>query len=230
MLKNVSVIIPISLNDKNRAPLFRWVKGFYEKMLPDVELCIGAFNNKPFSKAKAVNYAAKKAKRDVLVITDADIFYDPLLLKLSIDQLNSHPWIIPFNNVLNIDKESTFNLLKTEPQWPIPISLQTHPRPHGPHLKGGVNIVPRQHFESIHGFDERFIGWGGEDDAFTASLTHLCGHYKRMEGTIYHLWHTHNNSSPETYEANTNLLKAYTNKESIKKEIEKRRKHSRRSI
>lgn len=224
MIKNVSVIIPISINDKERVRPFKWVKGFYEKMLPDVEICIGVSNEKPFSKAKAVNEAVKKSKGDILVITDADIFYDPLLLERCIKELESHPWIIPYNEILNIHRKSTSDLLEVEPQWPIPINVETRQRTHGPRLRGGVNIVPRKHFEAVGGFDERFVGWGAEDDAFAATLKHLCGRYKRMDGTIYHLWHPHNNSYKETYQANRELLRAYSGKESIIKEIEKRRK------
>ncbi|MFK4998906.1 galactosyltransferase-related protein [Bacillus sp. N9] len=57
---------------------------------------------------------------------------------------------------------------------------------------GGINVVPRKHFETVGGFDERFVGWGGEDDAFAASLNTLCGYVKRLDATIYHLWHKRN--------------------------------------
>ncbi|QCK82219.1 hypothetical protein E5Z46_08125 [Geobacillus kaustophilus NBRC 102445] len=42
---------------------------------------------------------------------------------------------------------------------------------------------------AVGGFDERFSAWGGEDDAFSSAVNTLCGHYKRLEHTIYHLWH-----------------------------------------
>lgn len=220
MLKDVSVIIPISLNDKPREQAFQWVKKFYETMLPEVELCIGVCNEKPFSKAKAINQAVEKSKGDILVIADADLFYDPLLLKNSIKQLEKHAWVIPFRRVLNISQKSTQELLETEPQWPIPINVETRQRPYA--AMGGINIVPRRHFEAVGGFDERFVGWGGEDDAFAASLNQMCGYVKRMDATLYHLWHQRNNMG--NYAANRELLKAYRcGKESIKREIEKRR-------
>lgn len=220
MLKDVSVIIPISLNDQSREHAFQWVKKFYETMFPEVELCIGICNEKPFSKAKAINKAVEKSKGDILVIADADIFYDPSLLEQSIKHLETHAWVIPFRKVLNISQKSTQDLLKIEPQWPLPIHIETKSRPYA--AMGGVNIVPRKHFETVFGFDERFVGWGGEDDAFAASLNQLCGYVKRMDATLYHLWHQRNNMG--NYAANRELLKAYrSGKESIKKEIEKRR-------
>lgn len=222
LLKDVSVIIPISLNDKPREQAFQWVKKFYETMFPEVELCIGVCNEKPFSKAKVINKTVEKSKGDILVIADADIFYDPSLLEQSIKQLETHAWVIPFRNVLNISQKSTQDLLEIEPQWPLPINIETKSRPYGPRATGGVNIVPRTHFETVYGFDERFVGWGGEDDAFAASLKQLCGNAKRMDATLYHLWHERNNGGH--YAANRELLRAYrSGKESIKNEIEKRR-------
>ena len=219
MLKNVSVIIPISLNDKPREQAFQWIKKFYETMLPEVELCIGVSNEKPFSKAKVINKAVEKSKGDILVIADADIFFSPSLLEESIKHLETHAWVIPFKYVLNLSKKSTHDLLETKPQWPIPIEIETRQRPYAA-MEGG--IFPRKHFETVGGFDERFVGWGGEDDAFAASLNILCGHVKRMETTLYHLWHERNNRG--YYGANRELLKPYRyGKESIEKEIEKRR-------
>ncbi|WLV25334.1 galactosyltransferase-related protein [Aciduricibacillus chroicocephali] len=224
MLDKTSIIIPISLNDEIRAKLFRWVKSFYENVMPEVELCIGVANEKPFSKAKAINEAVRSSKGQYLVLADADIFYNPKLIEKSIEALAEHPWVIPYNEVLNVHRGSTDELIQTEPQWPVSIELDTRPRTHGPRLRGGINIVTRENFDLVGGFDERFTGWGGEDDAFASSLNHLCGHYKRLEGTIYHLWHPANNSSDENYKANIELLKRYSNKEAVLEEIRKREK------
>ena len=183
-------------------------------------MCIGVSDEKPFSKAKVINKSVEKSKGDILVIADADIFFSPSLLEASIKHLDTHAWVIPFRYVLNISKKSTRDLLEIKPQWPIPINLETHPRPYA--AMGGVNIVPRKHFETVGGFDERFVGWGGEDDAFAASLNTLCGYVKRTDTTLYHLWHERNNMGH--YGANRELLKPYRyGKESIEKEIEKRR-------
>lgn len=221
MLENVSVIIPISLNDEPRAQAFHWIKKYYEKMFPEVELCIGVSNEKPFSKAKAINEAVKKSKGEILVIADADLFFDPSLLKEAIQNLENRAWVIPFRTVLNISPESTKELLNLEPQWPIPINLETRARPYA--ANGGINIVPRQHFEKVGGFDERFVGWGGEDDAFAVSLNNLCGYVKRLNGVLYHLWHPRNNMG--NYGANRKLLRSYyAGKESILEQIEIRSK------
>jgi predicted glycosyltransferase involved in capsule biosynthesis len=43
----------------------------------------------------------------------------------------------------------------------------------------------------VGGYDERFIGWGWEDLAFSCSLGALCGELTRTAGSLVHLYHEH---------------------------------------
>ena len=54
---------------------------------------------------------------------------------------------------------------------------------------GKLNIMPRESYKKIGGLDERFSGWGGEDTAFAVAMNTLYGPYKRLDFSIYHLWH-----------------------------------------
>ena len=220
-MKKVSVIIPISKNIKVREQNFRWVEEFYKKLMPNYELCIGESDEQPFPKAKVINEAVKRSTGDILIIADADLIYDPAIIEESIKLLNSHAWVIPFRSVYNISQESTEQLLKEEPEWPIPIDVETKKRPNA--AKGGVNIMPRKHFETVGGFDERFVGWGGEDEAFAVSLSAMCGRVKRLDESLYHLWHKQRNFSQ--YKSNRAILKKYlSGKEQIRKEVEYRKR------
>jgi predicted glycosyltransferase involved in capsule biosynthesis len=49
--------------------------------------------------------------------------------------------------------------------------------------------VPRNIFEQVGGFDEKFVGWGGEDNAFWHSCKIVSGEPLRIDGFVYHLWH-----------------------------------------
>ena len=45
-------------------------------------------------------------------------------------------------------------------------------------------------WETVGGFDESFIGWGYEDDAFRAALDVMVGKSLRLRGcNLYHMWH-----------------------------------------
>lgn len=221
MLNNVSILIPFVSDDGPRNEAFKWVKQFYENTLPGVEICVGVTDTTPFSKSKAVNHAASQATRDIFVIADSDIILDPSHIHQSIQILGSCPWVIPYQRVFNIDQESTQELLKYEPGWPIPFVYTGWQRPQMGW--GGVNILQRHQFERVAGFDERFQGWGGEDDAFAFSLNHLFGRPYRLDATIFHLWHPPGVLSH--YASNRSYLQAYlAGTASILEEIEKRKK------
>ncbi|TLS37484.1 galactosyltransferase-related protein [Pseudalkalibacillus caeni] len=192
MLKGVSVLIPYKPDYGIRDKSFQWVKSFYEIEMPEVELIIGYSDSQPFNRSEAINNAAKKATRDIFVIADADVIYNPRILIQSLELLKTHPWVIPFSQWLDISKLSTEKLLTESPQWPLPMNIEYRKRHNSMNYKpvSGVIVLPREKFYTVEGFDERFKGWGREDNAFSDAMNTLCGPYKRIEENyIFHLWH-----------------------------------------
>jgi hypothetical protein len=53
----------------------------------------------------------------------------------------------------------------------------------------GICAVPRRLFDDVGGFDERFAGWGWEDQSFWAACWALRGRFGRIRGRAFHLWH-----------------------------------------
>lgn len=206
MLEDVSIIIPHGPDNGQRDVVFKWIMEFYKVTMPNVEICIGELSdNKDFSKARAVNMAARKATKDIFVIADGDIIYNPAILESSAKLLNKYPWILPVNKALDLTKESTEKLLNEIPKWPIPIEVSSSERTQVG--SGLLNVLPRKHFETVGGFDERFVGWGGEDDAFTISMSILCGSPQRLDFTVNHMWHPSGDMS--NYHNNIRLLNRY---------------------
>lgn len=189
MFERVSILIPYKPDSGIRDRNFHWVKEFYEKMFPEAEICVGVSEEEPFNRAQAINRAAKQATRDLFVIIDGDIFCDPEVMKDAVEHAIKAPWVIPFRKIVRITEENSRMLLETSPTWPVEVTeFELIHTSEFTHL-GGFNVISRDHFLAVGGFDERFSGWGGEDDAFSCAVNTLCGRYKRLEHTIYHLWH-----------------------------------------
>ncbi|MBR8646032.1 hypothetical protein KEH51_25350 [[Brevibacterium] frigoritolerans] len=87
MLEKVSIIIPFQTDNGPRAEAFKWIKQYYERSMPEAELCLGIIDNDKINKSKAVNLAAKKSNKRNFVIADADIVYDPKLIVKAIEVL-----------------------------------------------------------------------------------------------------------------------------------------------
>ncbi|WP_209125516.1 galactosyltransferase-related protein [Alkalihalobacillus sp. BA299] len=227
MFNNISVLIPFQSDNRMRKDIFEWVKRFYKTMLPGAEICIGEQNDEIFSRSKGINQAAQMATNSIFVIADADIFYDPIIITKSIKLLEIHPWVIPYNNVLNLTETSTKKLLKTKPIWPTNIRIEARKRHSGTYSSvGGLNVIPRHHFEAVGGFDERFVGWGREDDTFVLAMNAICGPFVRIDSSIYHLWHppmekSNLNQNDQLYQK---YKKASGKKEAIEKLINDRKK------
>jgi len=182
----VSFLIPYNSDNDQRTKIVNWLHKYYKALFPNAELCFGSSTSKFFSKSQAVNNAAKKATKDFFIILDADIIISPSTIKKSIHALKSYPWVIPYVYLHDIDKVSTQILLNTPPSN-FPSEIQSKKRHRTSY--GGVNIMDRDTFYKVNGFDERFVGWGGEDDAFMASLCSMAGKPVRFDEVIYHLWH-----------------------------------------
>lgn len=187
---DVSIIIPFQTDHGIRAEEFEWIKKYYSRVMPEAELCIGVINENNFNRSKAINLAVKEATKDILVIVDGDVIYDPVIIEKSISLLNEAAFVVPFTEVYNIDEADTKRLLKTEPKWPLDVNPEECAKQtFYPGFCGKIMVISKELFEKVGGFDERFIGWGGEDDAFSLSVQTLYGGLVNIPGGIYHFWH-----------------------------------------
>jgi hypothetical protein len=69
---------------------------------------------------------------------------------------------------------------------------------------GGCLWVTEDAFRQVAGFDERFEGWGGEDDDVAARLARV-GTFRRYEDSLLHLHHPR----PQMTDGRGNLLNAH---------------------
>jgi hypothetical protein len=71
--------------------------------------------------------------------------------------------------------------------------------------KGGTIALRRDAFARIGGFDEGFVGWGGEDDEFFDRCA-LVGHQRSGYLPFLHLWHPPQAESRSAMNVNTSQV------------------------
>ncbi|KAA9019494.1 galactosyltransferase-related protein [Niallia endozanthoxylica] len=190
MFEQISILIPFKEDNGIRSETLQWVIRFYQNVIPEAEICIGENDDKIFNRCKAINAAAEKASRNVFVLADADVIYDPDLLVESVLSLQKAPWVIPFNRILDISQKKTEEILKIEPSWPLSLTNENYSEFKIDKLFAGkLNVLSREAFEKVGGYDEQFLGWGCEDDAFLLAMNTLSGQFINMNRPIYHFWH-----------------------------------------
>ncbi|MDF2650547.1 MAG: hypothetical protein K0Q73_6352 [Paenibacillus sp.] len=192
MFNHVSILMAYQKDNGHRDKIFNWIKKYYKVAMPGIELCVGESTEISFSRSQGMNLAAKMATRDIFVIADGDILYDPSIILDSIQLLKKYAWVIPFHHqkIINLSKSNTEMVLGSKPKWPLQVKISDYEvEKRDVNFAGKINILTRKSFEEVRGFDERFIGYGWEDNAFHDAVSTICGPFKRLDRKLYHLWH-----------------------------------------
>ncbi len=150
-------------------------------------------NDGPFNKSWGLNLAAKMATCDRLIFADADI----LLSAHALDEMvmcmdKGADAINPYNRLVDLSEDESKQLLSHALEVQIDrLETQLNRKAKGQHppFCGGAYAITRKLYEQCGGMDERFEGWGGEDDAMSKRLAYHAKNMHSLNQTAYHLWH-----------------------------------------
>lgn len=172
---------------------------------------IEAVGPSPWVKADAVRRALPRADAEVLVIHDADVLVMPLMLRAAVHAVETGAtWAVPHGAVHRYDAPSTRAFIEGRHDHVVTLAR----RPYRGLAGGGIVVLRRDVYEDCP-LDPRFVGWGGEDEAWGWALETLHGAPRRFEVQLVHLWHPHatghrNPQRPQRLESNV-LHRAYRN-------------------
>ena len=141
--------------------------------------------NKGFRAAKARNNGVRLAENDFLVFYDQDIIGTQNYLKTFVDHAEESKFIVSYPIRLTEAQSQLINerIIRSSNYLPILNIGQTVKIKkqffkdyfeyikkniglikRGPKLRSGVFAVHKSNYLRVNGFDEKFIGWGNEDD------------------------------------------------------------------
>lgn len=156
---------------------------------PDVNHVL-AYNPGDFSRAWGLNVGSKIAKGNVLIFGDGDVFLTPDKFSKFLNKFNKeyleYDVISPYKNrVRNIDKNDSIYFrdnLKLNKEYEGASGS-------GSSLMGGLCAIWKKSYNKSAGWDENFIGWGGEDNAYRDHLKASGFKLLSDDFTAYHLYH-----------------------------------------
>lgn len=182
----VVMLVPRRADGGRRDQLWRFVRDWWTRELPDLKIIEGHHDDGPFNRSAAINVAADQAGDwDIAVIADADVVTDPAQLAAAIDLARATGrCTLAYTNYAALREQITEDVLAGyDGDWSKGARLKMTN-----HVSSLV-AVPRRLWDEVDGFDERFVGWGHEDLAFAAACRVLGGGIERIPGTVWHLWH-----------------------------------------
>lgn len=161
----------------------------------------------PFNKAWAFNVGLKNSTTDIVVYGDCDLIMHPEDFIGALNKLNEFESVSPYSRIGVIDLERhelgySFEQLK-EIKRPGRGELEGDIRKVP--LCGGIMMYRKDALMRIGGWDESFIGWGGEDN-FQSVKTERLTKWTELPHRVYHLWHPPATPDNTFYQRNLNLL------------------------
>jgi GT2 family glycosyltransferase len=188
----IAFIVPFRSDEPERKRSFEFVTNSLEIGFPNAPIYVSHMGD-PFNRSASKNAGARLASAnecDIFVFVDADSYvrFDQIYEACAFVR-DGMPWALPYDVYYSLSQEGTENFyvgLNVGPNNCVHVfpSIET-PEP----AVGGCVVVSREAFETVHGYDERFIGWGWEDTSFALALEKLCGRSTRVPGPLHHLWH-----------------------------------------
>lgn len=145
----------------------------------------------PFERARALNLGSAEADSDFIMWHDNDLVAPPGFYARAIAEIESAglDFLIPFYQIHYLSEPDTRACLDggADPSASRPLRTLRS----GTQVSGGMGLVRRAFLERYGGLDERFRGWGGEDNAWwhKASVLGRPDMSRSPEQCLYHLYH-----------------------------------------
>lgn len=158
----------------------------FKRVLPRIKalgypVVIADSGHRPFSIANTWNLCAAESGDWTRAIRwGADFaIQDPESVHLAVAASKDFPHVKAFERATKLTMAETKAWLGGEP-----VHLHESALPFG-----GPSVITREAFETVSGYDPRFVGWGHEDRAFIHSLHILCGPTMSVPGRMIMLRH-----------------------------------------
>lgn len=193
-MDDLSILIPFKSDGGRRDEIFDWVLRRFDSLFPEAEIIIGRNDDTVFSRAKARNNAAANASGGLFLFADADIIidHDSIVSAYNTITEDQKGWAVPYIYYTKLGPIISDRILYSDPSYPIDLFEMDREGPTHSGSYASLQLLTREQFYGVNGFDHRFVGWGAEDQAFTDSLRCLYGEpYRAVYGHAMHIYHPH---------------------------------------
>jgi len=175
-----------------------------------------AYNPGPFNKSWGLNVGFRASRSPWLAFADADILLGDVLPETLDYFAQGYQAVKPYRRLIDLDPEQSVRVRAGDFGWQPSRDDESDSGRDGIGERlsyaGGAFLVTRATFVALGGWDERFVGWGGEDDAMSHRLERARVPAIELDRRVaLHLHHPRSATTDQPhYAANCALLSQYT--------------------
>jgi len=191
-MKDLTIVIPFRAASERRMQIMDWICNRYRILFPESNIVVSdSDKDKPFSRAQSRNHGVDMVDTEYLLLADADTIPFRPFIELGVKALQEGAnWVVPYGTrgFYVLKKPFSDKLLSGPPD--AFVTPDTFEWLHQTESWGGLILMRTESFYEVNGYDERFQGWGYEDNAFQRAMDTIIGEFTRIEsGWSAHLWH-----------------------------------------
>lgn len=190
---DVTVIIPFAGDDPDRVTARRWTMRQYMATHPAWHVVTSPAEplEGSWSKGAAVRKLINAVDpQGVLVIADADVFCQGIEVSVGSIRLQGRfcKWSMPHSLVCRFNRRATDLILAGAQPWTQMMDGNLEQGLYQGFEGGGITVLSRAMYDQVP-MDERFEGFGQEDEAWGLALRTLAGVPSQGSQPLYHLYH-----------------------------------------
>jgi hypothetical protein len=165
-----------------------------------------AHSTGPYNRSWGFNMAYRESSSPYLIFGDSDIIMRGHEFLSALEAAESLDVLSPYSSVLDLERGEVD--LELDDLAKIARPGRGEGDNQRVNLCGGVVVFSREAFERVGGWDEDFVGWGGEDDMMTFKVEAAGLRSASMPYRSYHLWHHRSSPDPVQYSKTLGLLRS----------------------
>ena len=162
----------------------------------------------PYNRSWAFNVALKYSKSAILAFGDSDLIMNPNEFIEGLKSLQTYEMVSPYYSVVDLTPQESGLDLNQIIQISRPGRGETDNQKIN--ISGGIAIFRRDAIQKIGGWEEQFVGWGGEDDYQTMKVKNFLS-WTELKYKCFHLYHAKEQPDMKYYQRNLQILNEASN-------------------
>lgn len=159
--------------------------------------------NMPYNRSWAFNIGLKYSKTNIICCGDSDLIMEPQAFIAGLQATQQYEMVSPYHSVVDLTPNESNFPLESLVKIDRPGRGETDNQKIN--ISGGIAIFRKDALIKLGGWNENFVGWGGEDDFQTIKVKQFLT-WTELKAKVFHLYHDRQQPDQKYYQRSLQLL------------------------